>query len=121
MGFGLKLSELRHRSVVDTDGVKVGKVADVWLDDDGSVWLVVGGGFIEETLEKLHIRPNIDPLVPMDWVERIEGDGIVLTVSSLELESTCQECWVREKEHLQAVATTHPNPDAVLRLGYPRV
>ena len=41
--FNLKLSELLRRQVIDSEDVKVGSVEDVWLDSDGSIWLVAGG------------------------------------------------------------------------------
>lgn len=115
--FNMKLSDLQKRRVIDVDGVRVGQVVDVWLDDDSSVWLVVGGGFLEETLEKLHIRPDIDLLVPSQWVAETNGE-IRLKVSKFQLQSTCEECWVKEKERL---VRQHEDQYAALRLVDPHI
>jgi len=98
--FKVKLSELQRRAVTDVDGVRVGYVEDVWLEDDGTVWLVVGGNFIEELLVKLHIRPDIDLLVPSDAIEKITDREIALKWTTFQLEATCEDCWTREKERL---------------------
>ena len=90
--FNIKLSELQKRRVVDADGVRVGQVVDVWLDEDQSMWLVVGGGFLEETLERLHIRPDMDLLVPSQWIVEME-DEIRLKVSKFQLQATCEDAW----------------------------
>ncbi|MGY5875641.1 MAG: PRC-barrel domain-containing protein, partial [Candidatus Thorarchaeota archaeon] len=49
----LKLSKLSKIKVIDSDGFKVGNVIDVWFDSCSEVHLLLGGGFLEETLEKL--------------------------------------------------------------------
>lgn len=103
--FNVKLGELQRRPVTDSDGVRVGYVEDVWLEDDGKVWLVVGGNVIEELLVKLHIRPDIDLLVPSEAIETIDDEEITLKWTSFQLESTCQECWTKEKERLVRAST----------------
>ena len=102
--FRVKLGELLRRPVTDSDGIRVGYVEDVWLEDDGTIWLVVGGNRIKELLAKLHIRPDIDLLVPSDAVESIEDNAINLKWTTFQLESTCQDCWEREKERLVRTA-----------------
>jgi len=104
--FNIKLSELQKRKVVDADGVRVGQVVDVWLDEDASMWLVVGGGFLEETLERLHIRPDMDLLVPSQWIADMD-DEIRLEVSKFQLQATCEEAWVKEKERLVRAHEAH--------------
>ncbi|NNF09065.1 MAG: PRC-barrel domain-containing protein, partial [Acidimicrobiia bacterium] len=90
--FNVKLGALLRRPVVDSDGIRVGLVEDVWLENDGDIWLVVGGNFVQELLAKLHIRPDIELLVPRDAVEKV-SDEIQLKWSKFQLESTCEECW----------------------------
>ena len=118
----VSLSELETKKVIDADGVKVGKIKDARFDEHGSTWFVLGGGFVDETLKKLHIRPEMDLLVPADWIESVGDHEIVLTRYVFQLESTCEEVWEKEKERLVAAAT--PSPDdrtASLRLKDPWV
>ena len=56
-------------------------------------------------LKKLHMRPSIDLLVRAEWIESVGSDEIVLKRSLFQLESTCQECWEREKHRLVEEAT----------------
>lgn len=98
--FNVKLSEFLRRPVTDVDGVRVGYVDDIWLEGDGTVWLVVGGNPIQELLAKLHIKADIDLLVPSEAIESSSKREIKLKWTSFQLESTCQKCWTREKERL---------------------
>ncbi|MDH3261298.1 MAG: PRC-barrel domain-containing protein [Acidimicrobiia bacterium] len=118
----ISFSELQTKRVVDADGVRVGAIIDVRFDEEGSTWFVLGGGFVQQTLQKLHIRPNIDLLVPAEWIASIGSDEIVLRRSLFQLESTCQECWEREKDRLVAeAAPSHRDQQSVLRLTDPRI
>jgi sporulation protein YlmC with PRC-barrel domain len=116
----ITLSEMAKKKVIDTDGVRVGKIKDVRFDENGSTWFVLGGGFAEELLEKIHVRHKMDLLVPADWIGSVGDHEIVLTQSAFQLESTCEECWVREKERLIANATD-PSDHQSLRLGGPPI
>lgn len=116
----ITLSELAKKKVIDTDGVRVGKIKDVRFDEKGSTWFVLGGGFVEELLEKIHVRHRMDLLVPDDWIESVGEHEVVLTRSAFQLESTCEECWVREKERLIARATD-PHDHQSLRLVDPHI
>lgn len=116
----INFSELKAKKVIDTDGVRIGSFIDVRFDEEGATWFVLGGGFVQETLEKLHIRPNIDLLVPAEWIDTVGSDEIVLKQSVFQLESTCEECWTREKDRLVLEATaTHRDRNSVLRLTDP--
>ena len=116
----ITLSELKKKKVIDTDGVRVGKIKDVRFDEDGSTWFVLGGGFVEELLEKIHVRHRMDLLVPADWIGIVGENEIELTRSRFQLESTCQECWVREKERLVAAAID-PHGHQLLRMIDPPI
>jgi sporulation protein YlmC with PRC-barrel domain len=76
----IRLSKLEKMDIIDENGVKVGRAVDIDFDVDGSVSLTVGGGFIEETLESLGLKKDIDILVPGDRIEKI-ADNIHLNVS----------------------------------------
>ncbi len=119
----LRFSELTKARVIDSDGFRVGHVIDIWLDEGGTTWLVLGGGFIEETLERLHLRPDIDLLCPAGWIESIGGGEIRLRWTRFQLESTCEECHVEQKRRLVTASspTEAGRRDRVLRLMPPRM
>jgi len=54
-------------------------------------------------------------------MKKIEEHEIVLTQSVFQLESTCEECWVREKDRLVAEATSSHDRAPALRLTPPPV
>ena len=56
----MTFSRLSDIKVVDSDNFKIGFVIDVWFDLDNMMWLLLGGGFFEELLERLKAQPDID-------------------------------------------------------------
>lgn len=100
----MKMSELAKLKVVDSDGFKVGNVMDVWFDDNTKPWLVIGGGFIEETLEKLGAQPNIDLLLPEEFISEIREKEICLKWTRFQLKATCEEDYERYKHELESRA-----------------
>jgi len=60
---------------------------------------VIGSGFIEETLEKLGTHPDIDLLVPEEFISEI-----CLKWTRFQLEATCEECYTRCKRELESQA-----------------
>jgi sporulation protein YlmC with PRC-barrel domain len=68
----IKYSQLGKLKVIDSDGIKIGSVIDLWFDTAGHLWLVLGGGFFEELLEKLHAAPDIDLLVPHEFIKSVK-------------------------------------------------
>ena len=116
----ISFSELRTKTVIDAAGRWIGTIVDVRFDKEGSTWFVLGGGFVQQTLEKLHIRPNIDLLVPAEWIDNVGSEEIALKRTVVQLESTCQECWERDKDRLVAEASvTHQDRNSVLHLTDP--
>ena len=76
-----------HKDIVDKDDVKVGRAVDVDFDTDGTACLIVGGGLIEESLESVGLKADIDVLVPSGHITSIR-DKIVLDVSKDDLQLT---------------------------------
>ena len=109
-----KLSDIK---VVDSDGLKVGFVIDIWFDEDGTMWLLLGGGFFEELLERLKAQPDIDLLVPPHFIESIERDEIRLTISKFQLESTCEDEYKKLQRQLEGAKPHDDARYAQLRLG----
>ncbi|MHA2159267.1 MAG: PRC-barrel domain-containing protein, partial [Candidatus Thorarchaeota archaeon] len=63
----LKYSDIRSKDVVDSKGETVGEVID-WIFDvtDNKLelkYIVLGGGRVEELLESIGAKPDIDPVV----------------------------------------------------------
>jgi sporulation protein YlmC with PRC-barrel domain len=86
----IRWSELKDKYIVDKNEISVGKAVDVDFDKDGTASLTVGGGIIEETLEKLGFKADVDILVPADTIESM-GDKIKLKVSKEELSLTMNQ------------------------------
>ncbi|MHA2081735.1 MAG: PRC-barrel domain-containing protein, partial [Candidatus Thorarchaeota archaeon] len=102
-------SKLTDIKVIDSDGFKVGFVIDIWFDEEGTMWLLLGGGFFEELLERLKAQPDIDLLVPPHFIESIDKNEIKLTVSKFQLESTCEDEYKKLQKQLEGAA---PHDDA---------
>ncbi len=110
-------SKLTDVKVIDSDGMKVGFVIDIWFDKDNQMWLVLGGGFFEELLERLKAQPDIDLLIPPHFIESIEKTEIRLSISKFQLESTCEDEYKKLQRQLQGAAPHDDARYAQLRLG----
>ncbi len=83
----IRWSALTKLDIVDKDDVKVGRAVDVDFDTDGIASLIVGGGFIEESLEAVGLKADIDILVPGSVITAV-GDKVQLSVSKEDLRLT---------------------------------
>jgi len=86
----IRLSKLEKMDIIDNAGKKVGRAVDIDFDVDGSVSMIVGGGFIEEKLEAAGLKADVDIIVPGDVIESI-SDKIHLKVSKDELATTMED------------------------------
>lgn len=96
----IKLSDLSKLRIIDADGFKVGNVIDVWFDTDDEVYLVLGGGFFKEILERLHAQPDIDLLASYKEIESITNEEIKLKWTKFQLDSNCEQAYDRLKREL---------------------
>lgn len=112
----MKMSDLAKLKVVDSDGFKVGNVMDVWFDDNTKPWLVIGGGFIEETLEKLGAQPDIDLLLPEEFISEIREKEICLKWTRFQLEATCNDEYTKYKHELESRAEPGDARSTMIRL-----
>jgi sporulation protein YlmC with PRC-barrel domain len=83
----IRFSELEALDIIDKDDVRVGRAIDVDFDVDGRASIIAGGGFIEEKLEAVGLKEDVDIIVPSDVITSID-DSIRLSVSKDELETT---------------------------------
>ncbi len=83
----IRWSDLTKLDIVDKDDVKVGRAVDVDFDTDGMARLIVGGSFIEESLESVGLKADVDILVPSSVITGIAG-RVQLNVSKEDLEHT---------------------------------
>lgn len=113
----LKLGEFRKLDIVDSDGLKLGNVIDLWFDLKSRMWLVLGSGYFEELLEKLHAQPDIDLLVPMEYIKEVTCEKICLDRTKFELESTCEDEYAKMKEDLLAKKAKEASEIAQIRFG----
>lgn len=86
----IRLSKLEKMDIIDDKGKKVGRVIDIDFDVDGSVSMIVGGGFIEEKLEAAGIKADVDIIVPGAVIKSI-SDKIHLKVSKEDLATTMED------------------------------
>jgi sporulation protein YlmC with PRC-barrel domain len=83
----IRWSKLTKMDIVDKDDVKVGRAVDVDFDTEGFICLVAGGGFIEETLEDVGLKADVDILVPGTVITAV-GEKVQLSVSKEDLKLT---------------------------------
>lgn len=86
----IRLSKLEKMDILDSSGKKIGRAIDVDFDVDGAVSMIVGGGFIEEKLEALGLKTDVDIIVPGTVIASIT-DTIQLRVSEDELSTTMDD------------------------------
>lgn len=113
----ITFSALSDIKIIDSDDFKIGFVIDVWLDNDGVMWLVLGGGFFEELLERLHVQPDIDLLIPPHFIETLNSDEIKLNVSKFNFESTTKDEHKKLKKKLEGEDPPDDARYSQLKLG----
>ncbi len=113
----MRLSDLSKLEIIDADGIKVGNIIDVYFDENSHLWFIAGGGFFEELLETLHIQPDIDPLIPQEFITNISSDKILLKVTKFQLKTTCEEEWEKQKSEMVEGIQLLDTQQTYLRLG----
>ncbi|MFW9833645.1 MAG: PRC-barrel domain-containing protein [Candidatus Thorarchaeota archaeon] len=91
IGMGeIRWSDLTKMDIFDKDDIKIGRAVDVDFDTDGTACLIVGGGFVEESLEAIGLKSDVDILLPSDHIVTIR-DKVVLDVSRDNLKLTMDD------------------------------
>jgi len=83
----IRFSDLKKMDISDMDQTKVGRAIDVDIDTEGCISIIAGGGFIEEKMESIGLKEDIDIIVPCSVINSI-GSSIQLTVKKGELDTT---------------------------------
>lgn len=84
-------SQLSQFKVEDKNGKNIGKPGDALFTKDFRIdSLILFGGLLEEKMEDLHLRENVDPIVPISVIQTVDETNkkIVLNVAKDELKST---------------------------------
>lgn len=109
----IRLSALEDMDILDENGVVVGKAVDIDFDESGMASLTVGGGFIEETLESLGFKQDVDIIVPGSAISTI-ADSIQLSVSKDSLGLSMDEA-LKIKE-VDEVKTRYADDKGVMKV-----
>ncbi|MHA1924667.1 MAG: hypothetical protein ACXABV_13995 [Candidatus Thorarchaeota archaeon] len=103
----IKFSDLQKLDILDKDNVKVGRAIDVDFELDGRTALIAGGGLIEEKLEAIGLKDDVDIIVPFEVIDSID-ESIRLSVSKDELDASLdgilRERAIEIKKQRQAAA-----------------
>ena len=83
----IKFSDLQKLDILDKNNVKVGRAIDVDFEMDGRTALIAGGSFIEEKLEAIGLKDDVDIIVPFEVIDSID-ESIKLSVSKDELDAS---------------------------------
>ncbi|MFW9920329.1 MAG: PRC-barrel domain-containing protein [Candidatus Thorarchaeota archaeon] len=86
---GIRFSQLMNKKVIDSSNKEAGQVNDFIITfAENKVALksiVLGGGRIEEFMESIGLKPDIDPVFQMDCISQITEDVVLITdVESLK-------------------------------------
>lgn len=113
----MKLSDLSKIKIMDSTGLKVGNVKDVWFDENCRMWFIVGGGFFEEFLESIRIKADIDFLVPQESITSISPENLHLKVNKFQLETTAKEEFEKYKDSVKEKLEPGDTRHVMLKLG----
>lgn len=85
-----KLSEIKKYTVIDNIGQNIGEPIDFGLNTKmmTAEVMVIGGGVIEELLEALELREDIDEYVFLDQIKEVTESEIHLFISEADLQKT---------------------------------
>jgi len=94
----IRLSQIEKMDIMDKNNKKVGRAIAVDFNLDGSIYMIVGGGFIEEKLEAAGLKTDVDIIVPGHVISAIDN-RVHLNVSKDTLNTTMDDALKdREKE-----------------------
>lgn len=86
----LYFSQLAQYEVEDKNSKKIGSPGDALFTNELKIdSLILFGGYLEEKMENLHLRKNIDPVVPVSVIDSIDDSKklIHLKIAKSELKT----------------------------------
>lgn len=88
MVVNIDFNNLTSLKVIDSNGSKIGRIKDALINkrDLSLKGLVILGSFLEEKLEDLKIKKDIDPIISLDCIIQVSEQAIILNKSK----SDCQ-------------------------------
>lgn len=115
----MRFTDLCKCTIIDSDTNKIGKINDVVFDEKSRPWFVIGGGFFEEFSERVGLRPDIDLLVPQEYVAKLSSDTMNIKYSKYQLTTTAQQDWEQYKRDLTAKPELATSPHQFIWLSEP--
>ncbi len=90
---GLRFNEnIKNCDVYDTNNNRLGRLLDAVVVKTENGWnlskFTIGGSTWEELLEDIGLKPDIDPVFPIDVIESVTPKSIKLSVAGDTLKST---------------------------------
>ncbi|RMG33659.1 MAG: hypothetical protein D6732_11820 [Methanobacteriota archaeon] len=109
IGLETSFSELKKYTVVDNEGVEVGKPIDIVFEIETDVLtkLILGGSFIEEMRERLGLKEDDDPVVSITDIQKVENQTITLNVSKENLGHKLESGAIAQNELLFSVVSKY--------------
>ncbi len=114
-----RLSDICKLSIIDSDKNNIGNVIDVVFDNQSRPWFVIGGGFFEEFSERIGLRPDIDLLLPQEFITNISADKMTIKYSKYQLSTTAEKEWEKHKRELTMKPPITETAHRFLWLGEP--
>ena len=76
------ISEMRKKTIKSKDDLKIGHIIDVVFDDELNLHsFILGGSRWEEFREALGIIDDIDPIVPIEYIQSVGDKEILLNAA----------------------------------------
>ncbi|MHA2504599.1 MAG: hypothetical protein ACXAE3_17225 [Candidatus Kariarchaeaceae archaeon] len=85
----MRMNKLKGIPIEDNAGERLGRLIDavfrIGSDTIELTKFVVGGSKIEEFLERIKVREDVDPIVPLEYISEFTEEKIILNVSGDQL------------------------------------
>lgn len=96
----LNLGSLKFKIIIDPNGNKIGRIKDAVINKRflSVRGFVIKGSTWEELLEDLGIKKDVDPLLPLNIIEKISDKNIVINKLSKELQNAMDPTTLTDDE-----------------------